>query len=254
MNNHKSEQSTSLSSTRSPIDSTRAYSKDVGSTTELWTDGLICAFEFVPGHKRKSKFGSNHRNPPTQGKLDQEFTKWGQFADLNNLSASNATGGCLQEEKGDVILKDIHGQEPGLLYVNEPASQESMKEMKENAIAGRPQGADKRQKCYWVPIGWARLSELVQMVQVDAEWVSQPMEYSDEEDSLTVADIAAPYWQRPAGPTWWCHVTAGHPFIDSWLKASQWLHPAISTALRDESRLISDRMKHLYYEVTAPLL
>lgn len=30
---------------------------------------------------------------------------------------------------------------------------------------------------------------------------------------------------------------------------AQWLHPAISVALRDESKLISDRMKHLLYEV-----
>ncbi|KAH7844783.1 hypothetical protein Vadar_031617 [Vaccinium darrowii] len=40
-----------------------------------------------------------------------------------------------------------------------------------------------------------------------------------------------------------------HPFIDTWLRHAQWLHHAISIALRDESWLISDRMKHLLYEV-----
>ncbi|KAL0305539.1 UNVERIFIED_CONTAM: hypothetical protein Sradi_5971200 [Sesamum radiatum] len=38
-------------------------------------------------------------------------------------------------------------------------------------------------------------------------------------------------------------------YREAWLNAAQWLHPAIRTALRDESKLISDRMKHLLYEV-----
>ncbi|ERN04563.1 hypothetical protein AMTR_s00075p00030780 [Amborella trichopoda] len=108
---------------------------------------------------------------------------------------------------------------------------------------------DKTQGGHWVPIGWSRISELVQMVQVDADWSSQQLDWSDEENEVTVADIAAPYWERPAGPTWWCHVSPGHAAIDSWIRNAQWLHPAISAALRDESRLISERMKHLYYEV-----
>ncbi|TVU34444.1 hypothetical protein EJB05_16276, partial [Eragrostis curvula] len=71
----------------------------------------------------------------------------------------------------------------------------------------------------------------------------------DDDDIITVADVAAPYWQRPAGPTWWCHVTAGHPAVDAWLAAARWLHPAVSVALRDETMLISEKMKHLLYEV-----
>lgn len=70
-----------------------------------------------------------------------------------------------------------------------------------------------------------------------------------DDDSIAVADQAAPFWQLPAGPIWWCHVWAGHPNIMKWLSHAQWLHPAISSGLRDESRLISERMKHLFYEV-----
>ncbi|KAJ3670795.1 hypothetical protein LUZ60_008221 [Juncus effusus] len=102
----------------------------------------------------------------------------------------------------------------------------------------------------WVPIGWTRISELVQRVQTDARWESEQAEfYMEEEEDYTVADVAAPYWERPVGPTWWCHVIAGHPAVEAWLRDAQWLHPAIRIALRDESRLISDRMKHLLYEV-----
>ncbi|KAF0898531.1 hypothetical protein E2562_008125 [Oryza meyeriana var. granulata] len=75
------------------------------------------------------------------------------------------------------------------------------------------------------------------------------MEHDGDQCDITVADVAAPYWQRPAGPTWWCHVMAGHPAVDAWLATARWLHPAICVALRDESMLISEKMKHLLYEV-----
>ncbi|RZB90210.1 hypothetical protein D0Y65_022927 [Glycine soja] len=77
---------------------------------------------------------------------------------------------------------------------------------------------------HWVPIGWARISELVQAVQVDAEWSSHQFEFEYSKDDFTVADLAAPYWEHPTGPIWWCHASAGHP---TWLSNAQWLHPAI---------------------------
>ncbi|KAK3446252.1 hypothetical protein EUGRSUZ_A01984 [Eucalyptus grandis] len=77
-----------------------------------------------------------------------------------------------------------------------------------------------------VPIGWLRIHQLI--------------DFGDSEDD-----------ERPVGPTWWCHVAADHPFVQSWLSNAQWLHPAISISLRDESRLMSERTKHLLYEVPA---
>ncbi|MCE2055002.1 hypothetical protein HAX54_041768 [Datura stramonium] len=47
--------------------------------------------------------------------------------------------------------------------------------------------------------------------------VERPVDSTDEEDDVTVADVAAPYWQRPVGPTWWFHVAAGHPSVNAWL-------------------------------------
>ena len=92
------------------------------------------------------------------------------------------------------------------------------------------------------------------MVEGYAAWDGQGMgglmDDGDQCCDITVADVAAPYWQRPAGPTWWCHVTAGHPAVDALLAGARWLHPAIRVALRDESMLISEKMKHLLYEVT----
>lgn len=137
--------------------------------SELWIDGLLCAFEYVKDQRRSIK------SYPTQN-------------------------------RGDKIL-------------------------------------------HWVPIGWARISELIQTVQINTDWTSEQFDFTDDEDDRTTADLAAPYWERPNGPTWWCHVAASHPHISSWLNNASWLHPAISIALRDESRLISERMKHLLYEV-----
>lgn len=249
MDNPRNGQS-SLSSTRSSTDSGKgSFNKNVVTGTELWTDGLICAFEFVSGHKRKYRVRSSYRDPLTPGKHSQDMTKVEQISHPNNLPEINATEGYLQHNKADVVSKDKWDQLPDWLHVEEPALKEGTADTRESPITRKFEGGDKVQECYWVPIGWARLKELVQMVQVDAEWDYQSVEYTDEEDSFTVADVAAPYWQRPVGPSWWCHVKAGDPTIDSWLKNAQWLHPTIRLALRDESQLISERMKHLYYEV-----
>ncbi|KAL4557447.1 hypothetical protein LXL04_035624 [Taraxacum kok-saghyz] len=102
---------------------------------------------------------------------------------------------------------------------------------------------------HWIPIGWSRISQLVESIQVNNNWETQNTEFTFSDDEVTVADIAVPYREQAVGPTWWCHVDAGHPSVKSWLTNSKWLHPAISIALRDESKLISERMKHLLYEV-----
>lgn len=185
---------------------------------DLWTDGLICAFEFIRGRRRmvQSKPGSKVE-PPSSPKVHGI-----------NLSKSSPT-----TESG-VTVKD---------------------KLDENNCSGDCHSAhlNGREDClprsYWIPIGWERISQLVQTVQIDAGWASQSINFLDEDDDVTVADLAAPYWERPAGPTWWCHVSADHPNINAWLSNAQWLHPAISIALRDESKLISERMKHLLYEV-----
>ncbi|XP_010926355.1 uncharacterized protein [Elaeis guineensis] len=175
---------------------------------ELWTDGLICAFEFV---RARRWVGLDKSGPRTQSL---------QCKDSLNAKKQVTRSGMGAEE---VPQLDDYKEKPK--YIREFSDS------------------------HWVPIGWARISELVQTVQADASWASQQIDITEDEDDFTVADVAAPYWERPAGPTWWCHVTAGHPSVDAWLSHAPWLHPAISIALRDESRLISERMKHLLYEV-----
>ncbi|XP_059280366.1 uncharacterized protein LOC132034126 [Lycium ferocissimum] len=203
------------------------YHKDVMPGSELWTDGLICAFEFVRGHKKLGPKSVTKDLPPNE--IDNEIVKRPARAYKVAEAPSQGTNG---DSLPDTRSKEICPTDGKM--DNQSSSQQHLER-----IGGS----------HWIPIGWARISELVQTVQADVGWSTQQFDLTDDEDDLTVADLAAPYWERPAGPIWWCHVTAGHPSVDAWLSNAPWLHPAISVALRDEGRLISEKMKHLLYEV-----
>ncbi|KAG8385342.1 hypothetical protein BUALT_Bualt03G0032800 [Buddleja alternifolia] len=209
--------------------------KDVMTGSQLWTDGLICAFEFIRGNKRS-----------TASKSFSNIQSSHQVDDVNVKKQMHSDG------RTELTSQRLHGNNP---LESEPlvglgTHQASCLHMDgHNCQLDNFHSIERYEGSHWVPIGWARISELVKTVQVDAEWSSQQFDLVDDEDGLTVADLAAPYWERPAGPTWWCHLAAGHSTVDAWLNSAQWLHPAISIALRDESKLISDRMKHLLYEV-----
>ncbi|GAU22470.1 hypothetical protein TSUD_123570 [Trifolium subterraneum] len=140
---------------------------------------------------------------------------------------------------------------PPSVNVSRDSSFDASDDDKEGQVlqADQSNAPEKHEGDNWAPIGWTRISELVQAAPVDAVWSSHQFLFADSEDDFTVADLVAPYWERPAGPIWWCHVSAGHPAVETWLSNAQWLHPAVSLALRDESRLISERMNHLFYEV-----
>ncbi|GAB2212371.1 hypothetical protein Droror1_Dr00020332 [Drosera rotundifolia] len=197
----------------------------------LWTDGLICAFEYVRDirHLRESKplvkFESTQLIDDEDDLKQTTIFKVDTPVQNGNLHADPLP--LLDLRPGPIV--DAH----------------------ENLCGQGDQGIhkDRVSDSRWVPIGWARVSELIKTVQVDSAWATQQFNFMDDEDDVTVAEVAAPYWEQPAGPVWWCHVDASHPCVSSWLGNAQWLHPAISVALRDESRLISERMKYLLYEV-----
>ncbi|KAK1556480.1 hypothetical protein Q3G72_005643 [Acer saccharum] len=206
--------------------------RDVMPRSDLWTDGLICAFEFIRGHKRStnSKVPSrtsdvDHSKMPVPVNRQSEDSS--QKLDRSKLLDSSSTDEFRSNQKSP--FSDYRDSD--------------------NYQSGHLNATERFDGSHWVPIGWARISELVQTVQVDCGWASQELELMDDKDDVTVADLAAPFWERPAGPIWWCHVAAGHQAVVEWLRNAHWLHPAVSLALRDESRLISERMKYLLYEV-----
>ncbi|CAA2963621.1 uncharacterized protein LOC111372077 isoform X3 [Olea europaea subsp. europaea] len=211
------------------------FSRDVMLGGELWTDGLICAFEFIRGHMNTYSSRSKLDIQSSQPKIVKTRKK--------TISKCKTTDSLPQ------YFSESNFEEPSLIESGATDSDNLNGHFyNQNYHLGCFHPPERSPGNCWMPIGWARISDLLQKVQVNAVWDLQHFEFTDEEDDMTVADIAAPYWERPTGPTWWCHVDASHPFINTWLSNAQWLHPAISIALRDESKLISERMKHLLYE------
>ncbi|KAK8546815.1 hypothetical protein V6N13_093858 [Hibiscus sabdariffa] len=208
-------------------------SRDVMPGSDLWTDGMICAFEFVRGNKKP---GSSRYGYRVQGKeSDDEYLKEQVAASKLNEASSLGLDG-----QGSSL--GLESRYPLAASFDEYAGGSSLQPGQHHAN-GRFDGS-----C-WVPIGWEKISDLVKNVRVNEIWESRQSDLIDIGDDLTVADLAAPYWERPAGPIWWCHLVAGHPNVVNFLSNAHWLHPAVSLALRDESKLISERMKHLLYEV-----
>ncbi|XP_027368575.1 uncharacterized protein LOC113874553 [Abrus precatorius] len=206
-----------------------SIARDNMQNRELWNNGLICAFEFIRGSRKMQSAAAI-----------REVTKKKGFQGNQNdcLGRRVASGNSLHESilptehgVGDVDCLSDHGCS-GQVY--QPP---------------HFQGKEALPRSYWRPIGWDRICELVQAVHGDAGWALQPFDFTDDESDVPVADVATPYWERPVGPIWWCHLDAADPFVTAWFGSSRWLHPAISIALQEESRLISDRMKHLLYEV-----
>lgn len=215
-------------------DSHRINSKwDSKPASDLWTDGLICAFEFIRGRKISSVSKSVPKVPSRAQNLEQSKEQ------VPSDGASVGSHQSLERQK----FSHTSPLQSHLDVVSEDCRDSQIHRL------GQFHSVDRLEGSHWLPIGWARINELVEHVQVDAGCATQQMETMDDDEDLTVADLAAPYWERPAGPVWWCHLSAGHPSVEAWLSNAQWLHPAISLALRDEGRLISERMKHLLYEV-----
>lgn len=201
--------------------------RDTAPGSDLWKDGLICAFEYVRGRKRSGDFSKPGSKLPSRGptKVDHSKVPAGTNGGVVEAFPQAVSRKCDSE----VAAGDDYGESP----VHE---------------LGQFRSGDRLEGGHWVPIGWERILALAQTAQVDAGWGMQ-LELMDDSEDLTAADMAAPYWERPAGPVWWCHFSEGHPAVEAWLSNAQWLHPAVSLALRDEGRLISERMKHLLYEV-----
>ncbi|PSR98674.1 Zinc transport protein like [Actinidia chinensis var. chinensis] len=216
---------------------TSRHIKEAMPGSELWTDGLISAFEYV-GVRRKSTRPRSYSKIHSAYKMDGEnMKKQVPTYGVTEVASSTVNGNNLRDSTSLIELGD---------HLIAPSDDDTDRQLPPSDSLHTMERVG---GCHWVPIGWARIYELVQTVKVDACWASQQLDIMDDEDDVTVADLAAPYWERPGGPRWWCHVAAGHPFVDAWLRSAQWLHPAVSIALKDESRLISDRMKHLLYEV-----
>jgi hypothetical protein len=233
---------------------------------QLWVDGLLCAYEFVPGPKKHIKLSGkldSHVPGLFKGSFDAEVAVKSTDVALGELESEGEIGGKTDSDRD--LCSDLHqdalAQKEDEQDLQRQQQQQHQQQQQQHQQQQQKQAAEKRKmkssSHHWVAIGWSRLEELVGSVEIDADWLwgdeiysSQQQQQASELEYASVADVAIPYWEPKSGPTWWCNVLAGHPRVEAWLSHSHnWLHPAVSGALRDESRLISERMKHLFYEV-----
>ncbi|KAG0566003.1 hypothetical protein KC19_7G030700 [Ceratodon purpureus] len=232
-------------------------------TLDLWRDGLICAYEFIPAPTKNFKVAGDFGNQagPVQGRFDCEISVKHphEFLGIDLNRSHDSLGGVSAVSRADSGADSLDTEVQGFVVRESllgrnargdagPAGTASPRSSSSRGVRDQRWHGRRQQSSQWVPIGWPRLSELFQAVQGDPMWCHDDAA-SDDDESLTVADLAHPYWQKRAGPTFWCHVDARHPNVVKLLTNPCWLHPAVSVALRDEKRLISDRMKHLLYEV-----
>ncbi|KAK2993916.1 LOW QUALITY PROTEIN: hypothetical protein RJ640_012790 [Escallonia rubra] len=122
--------------------------KDAMPGSELCTDGLICAFELVRGHRNSARPKSNlkslsaenmKKEVPTCGKVEASAEKTNDKYLFDSTSLIKLDAGSVGDNK------DTHGYQSGCLHT-----------------------MDILEGGHWVPIGWARIFELVQTVQVNA--------------------------------------------------------------------------------------
>jgi len=132
------------------------------STLDLWRDGLLCAYEFIPATSRKIKVGGEfNAQGPVQGRFDAEFSLNPHHI-LENArvdSSRSSSGSSSPKSASSSSGTEIQG------FV----VRESLKKDELSKSGGRldhqPSGK-KGQSSQWVPIGWQRLTELVQGIQV----------------------------------------------------------------------------------------
>lgn len=137
--------------------------REVTLGADLWTDGLICAFEFVRVHQKVQ----------TAQKVAREVVKkqpssHDQNSIKNNLceTSHDQNSPSPQAISGRSLCEPISGMESrdgdnGMLDDHNS---------NQDYHSGYFHGRESLPRCFWMPIGWFRISELVQTVKVDDGW------------------------------------------------------------------------------------
>lgn len=153
-------------------------------TLDLWRDGLLCAYEFLPAPTKKFKVGADFGNQDEhlQGRLDCEISvehpheylgvdlnrshdSFGGVSEDGRPPGSTASGGAGSldtEVQGFVVRESLLKDED---KATSPTSSVSHHEKSHDHHDHRWNNGLKKD-CQWIPIGWPRLSELFQALQV----------------------------------------------------------------------------------------
>lgn len=138
-------------------------------TLDLWRDGLLCAYEFIPATSKKIKVGGEFNSQgPVQGRFDAEISlkpphhimenprvdSTRSLTSSSRLSSPKSAPSSLGTEiQGFVVRESLKKGAEGALGTSR------------SRLDHQPSGK-KGQSSQWVPIGWQRLAELFQGIQV----------------------------------------------------------------------------------------
>lgn len=147
-------------------------------TLDLWQDGLLCAYEFIPAHVKKIKVGGEFGQiGPVQGRFDAEFSlKHPQGTHDHAALHLNRSNDSLGQQPEDLKAGSLASGAGSLsTEVQGFVARESLRKNKEDTVSpsGTVHGthshgrrSKKESSSQWIPVGWHRLAELFQTVQV----------------------------------------------------------------------------------------
>jgi hypothetical protein len=170
-----------LSSHSWPHDMRKGQGKKpvLSSFHELWTDGLLCAYEFIPGAKKRHRVGGKlgeHTGHNNQVKFDAELHVH-EPQSLPQLVALGSDEPAMRSLEAQPHGNEQHNELEGEKRSLASKSGDNQGELKgtNESVSGRwslPDGRNlqhprkKEAGTHWVPISWDRLTELVATVQV----------------------------------------------------------------------------------------
>jgi hypothetical protein len=147
-------------------------------TLDLWRDGLLCAYEYIPAPTKSFKVAGDFGGP-VQGRFDCEVSVKQQqqqhahdylAIDLNR--SYDSLGGASAVSRADSGADSLDTEVQGFvvresLLGRDPAAQTaSPRSSSSRGLNREQQRWRKEPDPQWVPIGWPRLAELFQAVQV----------------------------------------------------------------------------------------
>lgn len=149
-------------------------------TLDLWRDGLICAYEFISAPPKNFKVAGDFgtQSGPVQGRFDCEISvkhpheylgidlnrSHDSLGGVSAVSRADSGADSLDTEvQGFVVRESLLGREAGSEAGGQTASPPSSasRGFRDQRWHGRREHGSQ-----WVPIGWPRLAELFQSVQV----------------------------------------------------------------------------------------
>lgn len=142
------------------------------ATLDLWRDGLLCAYEFIPAISKKFKVGGEFNSQgPVQGRFDAEFSLQTPNVLENNTTVDSENTKVDDSENRSSSASTSPKSAASSLEteIQGFVVRESLKKDEGRAARARldHQPSEKKsQSSQWVPIGWQRLQELFQGLQV----------------------------------------------------------------------------------------